>query len=118
MQNADSGCLRTRWDFSRVTAALIPSLHGKHEGWDKVIKTGHTALMRAVRRLSGIDSKDKRGRRGTLEYQVERHNGTTISLVSCADAAYAGLFVGQVQLEMAERVLRLCDGTKSGDVAG
>ncbi|VDC04263.1 unnamed protein product [Peniophora sp. CBMAI 1063] len=69
LQNADPGSIRRYWDFSRVTAALIPSLHGKHEGWEKVIKTGHTALMRAVRRLAGIDPKDKRGRKGSIEYQ-------------------------------------------------
>ncbi|KAI0262793.1 tyrosyl-DNA phosphodiesterase-domain-containing protein [Gloeopeniophorella convolvens] len=46
------GALRTRWDFSRVRANLIPSIAGKHEGWPAVLKTGHTALMRAANRLN------------------------------------------------------------------
>ena len=28
--------LREKWDFSRVAVKLIPSLAGKHEGWDSV----------------------------------------------------------------------------------
>ncbi|KAI9058657.1 phospholipase D/nuclease [Trametes sanguinea] len=40
--------LRTHWDFSRVKAALVPSIAGKHEGWPKVILTGHTRLMKAL----------------------------------------------------------------------
>ncbi|OSD00730.1 phospholipase D/nuclease [Trametes coccinea BRFM310] len=40
--------LRTHWDFSRVKAALVPSIAGKHEGWPKVILTGHTRLMKSL----------------------------------------------------------------------
>ncbi|KAH9052725.1 hypothetical protein EDB87DRAFT_1581479 [Lactarius vividus] len=47
-----AGVLRTRWDFSRVRPALVPSIAGKHEGWPAVLKSGHTALMRAVSRLN------------------------------------------------------------------
>ena len=59
-----AGVLRTRWDFSRVRPALIPSLAGKHEGWPAVLKSGHTALMRAVTRLN------PQRRAVSLEYQV------------------------------------------------
>jgi hypothetical protein len=58
------GVLRTRWDFSRVRTTLIPSIAGKHEGWPAVIKSGHTALMRAVSRLN------PQQRAVSLEYQV------------------------------------------------
>jgi tyrosyl-DNA phosphodiesterase-1 len=58
------GVLRTRWDFSRVSTTLIPSVAGKHEGWPAVIKSGHTALMRAVSRLN------PQQRAVSLEYQV------------------------------------------------
>lgn len=58
------GVLRTRWDFSRVSTALIPSIAGKHEGWPAIIKSGHTALMRAVSRLNS------QKRAVSLEYQV------------------------------------------------
>jgi tyrosyl-DNA phosphodiesterase 1 len=51
-----------------VTATLIPSIAGKHEGWPKVVKTGHTALMRAVRLIAGIN--DKKARNGYIECQV------------------------------------------------
>ncbi|KAI9431173.1 phospholipase D/nuclease [Lactarius indigo] len=47
-----AGALRTRWDFSRVRPALVPSIAGKHEGWPAVLKSGHTALMRAQRAVS------------------------------------------------------------------
>ncbi|KAI0087489.1 tyrosyl-DNA phosphodiesterase-domain-containing protein [Irpex rosettiformis] len=40
--------LREKWDFSRVTVKLVPSLSGKHEGWASVLKNGHTALMKAI----------------------------------------------------------------------
>ncbi|KAI0686935.1 tyrosyl-DNA phosphodiesterase-domain-containing protein [Cytidiella melzeri] len=40
--------LREKWDFSRVKVKLVPSLAGKHEGWDSVIRNGHTALMKAI----------------------------------------------------------------------
>ena len=58
------GALRTRWDFSRVRVTLIPSIAGKHEGWPAVVKSGHTALMRAISRLN----PHQRG--VSLEYQV------------------------------------------------
>lgn len=58
-----AGVLRTRWDFSRVRPALVPSLAGKHEGWPTVLKSGHTALMRAVNRLN------PQQRAVSLEYQ-------------------------------------------------
>ncbi|KAI0341097.1 phospholipase D/nuclease [Trametopsis cervina] len=44
--------LREKWDFSRVTVKLIPSLAGKHEGWPSVIRNGHTALMKAIRDMN------------------------------------------------------------------
>jgi tyrosyl-DNA phosphodiesterase 1 len=58
------GVLRTRWDFSRIRTTLIPSIAGKHEGWPAVVKSGHTALMRAVNRLNPEQ------RAVSLEYQV------------------------------------------------
>ncbi|KAI0350558.1 phospholipase D/nuclease [Trametes cingulata] len=51
--------LRTQWDFSRVKAALIPSIAGKHEGWPKVILTGHTRLMKALIDMGAKTPKDK-----------------------------------------------------------
>ncbi|PIL25690.1 hypothetical protein GSI_11440 [Ganoderma sinense ZZ0214-1] len=47
--------LRTQWDFSRVTARLVPSIAGKHEGWPKVILAGHTRLMKALKDM-GADA--------------------------------------------------------------
>ncbi|KAG8681646.1 hypothetical protein FRC08_015504, partial [Ceratobasidium sp. 394] len=41
--------LHTRWDWTRVTAHLVPSVAGKHTGWPAVIRLGHVALMKAVR---------------------------------------------------------------------
>ncbi|KAF8498085.1 phospholipase D/nuclease [Russula emetica] len=73
------GVLRTRWDFSRVRTTLIPSVAGKHEGWPAVIKSGHTALMRAVSRLN------PQQRAVSLEYQ-----GSSIGAYS---AAWLGEFI-------------------------
>ncbi|KAB5588884.1 Tyrosyl-DNA phosphodiesterase [Ceratobasidium theobromae] len=41
--------LHSRWDWSRVTACLIPSIAGKHSGWPDVLQVGHVALMKAIR---------------------------------------------------------------------
>ncbi|CAE6457552.1 unnamed protein product [Rhizoctonia solani] len=41
--------LHSRWDWSRVTAHLVPSVAGKHAGWPSVLNVGHVALMKAVR---------------------------------------------------------------------
>ncbi|KAI0325269.1 phospholipase D/nuclease [Cubamyces sp. BRFM 1775] len=51
--------LRSHWDFSRVKAALVPSLAGKHEGWPKVILTGHTRLMKAVMDMGAVTPQHK-----------------------------------------------------------
>ncbi|KAI0049016.1 phospholipase D/nuclease [Auriscalpium vulgare] len=48
LSNLRPGALSTVYDFSRVRVYLIPSIAGKHEGWPKVLKVGHTALMKAV----------------------------------------------------------------------
>ncbi|GJE97021.1 tyrosyl-DNA phosphodiesterase [Phanerochaete sordida] len=51
--------LRMKWDFSKVKVALIPSLAGKHEGWPKVILTGHPGLMKALQYLGLRTPKGK-----------------------------------------------------------
>ncbi|KAH7333757.1 tyrosyl-DNA phosphodiesterase-domain-containing protein [Rhizoctonia solani] len=49
--------LHSRWDWSRVTAHLVPSLAGKHAGWPTILGVGHVALMKAVRDI-GAKSDD------------------------------------------------------------
>ncbi|KAF7345486.1 hypothetical protein MVEN_01567100 [Mycena venus] len=39
------------WDWSSVTAELVPSIAGKYEGWKKIKTTGHPRLMRALETL-------------------------------------------------------------------
>ncbi|KAJ7330439.1 hypothetical protein DFH08DRAFT_966977 [Mycena albidolilacea] len=39
------------WDWSSVTAELVPSIAGKHEGWNKIKMTGHPRLMRSLEKL-------------------------------------------------------------------
>ncbi|EKM52233.1 uncharacterized protein PHACADRAFT_148739 [Phanerochaete carnosa HHB-10118-sp] len=58
--------LRMKWDFSKIKVALIPSLAGKHEGWPKVIQTGHTALMKA---LQDMGARTPKGKELVLECQ-------------------------------------------------
>ncbi|ETW80095.1 hypothetical protein HETIRDRAFT_459808 [Heterobasidion irregulare TC 32-1] len=60
------GALRTVYDFTRVHAKLVPSVAGKHEGWPNVIRTGHTALMKALREIGAEAGKS---RRVMVEYQ-------------------------------------------------
>ncbi|KAK7055265.1 tyrosyl-DNA phosphodiesterase-domain-containing protein [Favolaschia claudopus] len=46
--------LETRWDWSRVRAALVPSVAGKWEGWagkKAVVWTGKSRLLRAIQSL-------------------------------------------------------------------
>jgi tyrosyl-DNA phosphodiesterase-1 len=66
--------LRRTWDFSKVAARLVPSLAGKHEGWPAVIRTGHTALMKAVRDLGCAPQK---GQALSIECQVSPVLGST-----------------------------------------
>jgi tyrosyl-DNA phosphodiesterase-1 len=64
--------LRTRWDWSKVKAELVPSIAGRHEGWPRVLLTGHCRLMRAVRNMGMRTGKGK-GKNVSLEYQVRAH---------------------------------------------
>ncbi|KAF5339476.1 hypothetical protein D9758_015324 [Tetrapyrgos nigripes] len=41
----------TRWDWSKVKVALVPSIAGRHEGWSGVLMNGHTRLMKALRNM-------------------------------------------------------------------
>ncbi|CAE6507406.1 unnamed protein product [Rhizoctonia solani] len=49
--------LHSRWDWSHITAHLVPSLAGKHAGWPTILGVGHVALMKAVRDI-GAQSDD------------------------------------------------------------
>ncbi|KAM5541013.1 hypothetical protein V8D89_005324 [Ganoderma adspersum] len=51
--------LRTKWDFSRVKARLVPSIAGRHEGWPKVILAGHPCLMKSLIDMGAATAKDK-----------------------------------------------------------
>ena len=93
--------LRTQWDFSRVRPALVPSLAGKHEGWAAVLKSGHTALMRATNRLN------PQQRAVSLEYQVGSAAGKWSLSRAYADP-HTGIVHWSVQLRMARRVLAFC----------
>jgi tyrosyl-DNA phosphodiesterase-1 len=55
-----------------VKAKLVPSIAGKHEGWPKVLLTGHVRLMRAVRDM-GLRTGKGKGKSVSLEYQVRPH---------------------------------------------
>ncbi|TDL27098.1 phospholipase D/nuclease [Rickenella mellea] len=53
------GELRTKWDWSKVKVQLVASIAGRHEGWPEVIRTGHTALMKAVRDVNARAGRDR-----------------------------------------------------------
>ncbi|KAJ7483416.1 tyrosyl-DNA phosphodiesterase-domain-containing protein [Mycena latifolia] len=45
------GDLSKLWDWSNVTAELVPSIAGKSEGWERIMKNGHPRLLRAIKTL-------------------------------------------------------------------
>ncbi|KAJ7330426.1 tyrosyl-DNA phosphodiesterase-domain-containing protein [Mycena albidolilacea] len=45
------------WDWSGVTAELVPSIAGKYEGWNKIKTTGHPRLMCSLEKLGLATSK-------------------------------------------------------------
>ncbi|KAI6160265.1 hypothetical protein EDD17DRAFT_1834005 [Pisolithus thermaeus] len=45
------GDLCSKWDWSKVKVKLIPSIAGRHEGWPRVLQSGHPRLMKALRDL-------------------------------------------------------------------
>jgi hypothetical protein len=51
--------LRMHWDWSKVTAKLVASIAGKHEGWDVVNRSGHPALAIALNELNAKPGKDR-----------------------------------------------------------
>ena len=52
-----------------MKAKLVPSIAGKHEGWPKVLLTGHVRVMKAVRDM-GLRTGKGKGKNISLEYQV------------------------------------------------
>ncbi|KAJ7257561.1 tyrosyl-DNA phosphodiesterase-domain-containing protein [Mycena haematopus] len=67
---AKQSALETHWDWTRVRAALVPSVPGRWQGWaggDAVVWTGQPRLMRAVQVLgcSLEDLESEKAKRGT-----------------------------------------------------
>ncbi|KZT57698.1 phospholipase D/nuclease [Calocera cornea HHB12733] len=58
--------LAKRWDWSKVTARLVGSPAGSHEGWDNIRRWGHPRLGEAIRQLRAQPPKGKTMR---MEYQ-------------------------------------------------
>ncbi|KJA22168.1 hypothetical protein HYPSUDRAFT_41333 [Hypholoma sublateritium FD-334 SS-4] len=61
--------LRQKWDWSNVKAQLVSSLAGKHEGWPRVIQTGHPRLMSVVRKIGMRTGEGSRAKNLILECQ-------------------------------------------------
>jgi hypothetical protein len=74
--------LRTRWDWSKVKAHLVPSIAGKHEGWPNVVLTGHPRLMKVVRSIGMRTGKAKGNKDLVLECQVGFLSSTISFLVA------------------------------------
>jgi tyrosyl-DNA phosphodiesterase 1 len=53
-----------------VKAQLVPSIAGKHEGWEKVLLNGHPRLMKAVRDIGMRVSNGDCDKELILECQV------------------------------------------------
>ncbi|KIJ27239.1 hypothetical protein M422DRAFT_191264 [Sphaerobolus stellatus SS14] len=65
--------IRSNWNFSNVTAHLIPSLAGRHETWPSVLRVGHIRLMRVVRLMGArADPKEFPGKKKNITSVGER----------------------------------------------
>ncbi|KAI6046605.1 tyrosyl-DNA phosphodiesterase-domain-containing protein [Pisolithus marmoratus] len=63
------GDLCSKWDWSKVKVKLIPSIAGKHEGWPRVVQSGHPRLMKALRDLGLRTGKGKAAKALAIECQ-------------------------------------------------
>ncbi|KDR78204.1 hypothetical protein GALMADRAFT_245252 [Galerina marginata CBS 339.88] len=61
--------LRQKWDWSIVKVQLVASIAGKHEGWPRVVQTGHPRLMSVVRKLGMRTGTAKSAKEVVLECQ-------------------------------------------------
>ncbi|KAF4611889.1 hypothetical protein D9613_003755 [Agrocybe pediades] len=61
--------LRQKWDWTNVKVHLVASIAGKHEGWDKVIQTGHPRLLAAVRKMGMRTGRSQSAKDVVLECQ-------------------------------------------------
>lgn len=62
--------LMTGWDWTKVTAILVPAMSGKHEGWPAVVKQGHPRLMAAIRCL-GLEVNQRKGKKVLLSERLQ-----------------------------------------------
>ncbi|KIK15083.1 hypothetical protein PISMIDRAFT_336014 [Pisolithus microcarpus 441] len=63
------GDLCSKWDWSKVKVKLVPSIAGKHEGWPRVVQSGHPRLMKALRDLGLRTGKGKAAKELAIECQ-------------------------------------------------
>ncbi|KAI6134297.1 tyrosyl-DNA phosphodiesterase-domain-containing protein [Pisolithus croceorrhizus] len=63
------GDLHSKWDWSKVKVKLVPSIAGKHEGWPKVVQSGHPRLMKALRDFGLRTGKGKAAKELAIECQ-------------------------------------------------
>ncbi|KAI6021073.1 hypothetical protein EDC04DRAFT_2939418 [Pisolithus marmoratus] len=61
--------LCSKWDWSKVKVKLIPSIAGKHEGWPRVMQSGHPRLMKALRDFGLRTGKGKAAKELAIECQ-------------------------------------------------
>ncbi|KAJ7080775.1 tyrosyl-DNA phosphodiesterase-domain-containing protein [Mycena belliarum] len=48
------------WDWTSVTAELVPSISGRWEGWERIVKNGHPRLLRAIKTLGVATSGNQK----------------------------------------------------------
>ncbi|KAI6032432.1 hypothetical protein EDC04DRAFT_2605178 [Pisolithus marmoratus] len=63
------GDLCSKWDWSKVKVKLIPSIAGKHEGWPRVVQSGHPRLIKALRDFGLRTGKGKAAKEPAIECQ-------------------------------------------------
>ncbi|KAI6041821.1 tyrosyl-DNA phosphodiesterase-domain-containing protein [Pisolithus marmoratus] len=61
--------LHSKWDWSKIKVKLIPSIAGKHEGWPRVVQSGHPRLMKALRDLGLQTGTGRAAKELVIEYQ-------------------------------------------------
>ncbi|PVG00678.1 phospholipase D/nuclease [Serendipita vermifera] len=80
LQSVDS--IGKSWSFEKVKVKLIPSMAGKYEGWDQVLKQGHVSLMKAIVDFGGHSGQAKRANRLNSTELIVECQGSSIGTYS------------------------------------
>ncbi|CCA72701.1 hypothetical protein PIIN_06638 [Serendipita indica DSM 11827] len=76
------GDLGKGWNFTKAAVKLIPSMSGKYEGWDQVLKQGHVSLMKGIMDIGAHRGHTKRDKKKPPEELIVECQGSSIGTYS------------------------------------